>query len=132
MTLLLLLQPARGARHAGILLFPHIFHATTAEKMMMGKKLFMFFFVASLCSVASGKIHQLVIENDDRKLFSIETFGFVSGGHVFMTVKNFEITPKPASKFGFVFLKVGRCFYFSYESQLTHAGRLTTKQTRIT
>ena len=38
-----------------------------------------------------GLIHQLHIRHDDRNIFKIETFGFVTGGVMNITVNNFAV-----------------------------------------
>lgn len=44
-----------------------------------------------LLRISDGLIHKLIIRNDDRDLFKIETFGFVAGGVINITVNDFSV-----------------------------------------
>eukprot|EP01041_Mallomonas_annulata_P005494 gene5494-11063_t len=45
-----------------------------------------------LLNAAHGLVHELMIRNDPRDIFMIQTFGFVSGGIVNITVNDFSLT----------------------------------------
>eukprot|EP00607_Mallomonas_marina_P009512 CAMPEP_0182419110 /NCGR_PEP_ID=MMETSP1167-20130531/3509_1 /TAXON_ID=2988 /ORGANISM="Mallomonas Sp, Strain CCMP3275" /LENGTH=483 /DNA_ID=CAMNT_0024593745 /DNA_START=99 /DNA_END=1550 /DNA_ORIENTATION=+ len=46
-----------------------------------------FFYIGSVASL----VHNLVIRNDPRNLFKIETFGFIPGGKINITVEDFSL-----------------------------------------
>ena len=58
---------------------------------------------------SDGLVHELDIRQDNRPLFDIETFGFVAGGHIDVSVRNFKINrralDKSPSKVGFILRK---------------------------
>jgi G protein-coupled receptor 107 len=76
-------------------------------------KLFLFAqLLASFFVLASSLIHRLVISNDDRDIFKIETFGFIAGGMMNMTLSDFTmISPRrdkdgdTAPRIGFIMRK---------------------------
>lgn len=47
--------------------------------------------VVLLNCLANGLVHHLVIHNDDRNVFKIETFGFISGGSISITLTDFSM-----------------------------------------
>ena len=47
--------------------------------------------LCSLLALAQSLVHRLVIANDDRSIFKIETFGFVGGGMMNITLSDFSI-----------------------------------------
>jgi hypothetical protein len=49
--------------------------------------------LALLAATASGKIHHLIIKNDPRYAFSIESFGFLQGGSVSIRVHDVAASP---------------------------------------
>jgi len=64
------------------------------------------FFLATI-AICNGLVHHLNIKNDRRTWFYIENFGFLSGGHLEMTIKNFKIggemyTEEFGGKVGFI------------------------------
>lgn len=59
--------------------------------------------VAALLVSTSAKIHHLRVKNDPRFAFSIESYGFLSGGTVSIHVKDVSATPSDAPhKMGFM------------------------------
>ena len=54
--------------------------------------------VVLLLSRASSLVHHLVIKNDDRALFKIETFGFLGGGTMNLTLSQFSLSKKSGEK----------------------------------
>ena len=55
-----------------------------------------------------GLVHRLAIKADDRDIFKIETFGFVGGGTINITVTDFAILDKKSDeelKIGFIMRK---------------------------
>lgn len=70
----------------------------------------------SLCFLVISRslVHRLVISNDDRNIFKIETFGFVGGGMMNISLSDFSIashsklekaTPAEANRIGFIMRK---------------------------
>ena len=52
-----------------------------------------------LLSPLDALVHRLKINNDDRNIFKIETFGFVGGGMMNFTLSDFSIhSPSPSPK----------------------------------
>lgn len=50
-----------------------------------------------LLGVVDALVHHLTIHNDDRNVFKIETFGFVTGGKIYISVSDFGLhAPKAA------------------------------------
>lgn len=59
--------------------------------------------LAAVAAVASGRIHHLRIENDPRFAFSIESFGFESGGEMEIAIHDVKAEPAGVDhKLGFV------------------------------
>jgi hypothetical protein len=52
-------------------------------------------FVCILISSSNALLHHLKINGDDRDVFKIETFGFVEGGIMNMTVTDFTMSKPP-------------------------------------
>jgi hypothetical protein len=50
-----------------------------------------FFLFAVFSTMVSGLVHHLSIHNDDRTVFKIETFGFVSGGEMKVKITDFSM-----------------------------------------
>jgi hypothetical protein len=61
---------------------------------------------ACLLGPAAARIHALTIQNDPRRVFSIEPFGFLQGGQLEMTVSGLSSTPAGPHRMGFVCLPV--------------------------
>lgn len=82
--------------------------------------------VSALLAAASARVHHLVIENDPRYVFSIESFGFLDTGKVDLTVSNIKVEPAGANHtLGFVIYPSGNSEQdiYSYINWLTDNKR---------
>jgi hypothetical protein len=61
--------------------------------------IFLLFLILNIV-VVHTLVHHLKISNDDRDIFKIETFGFVEGGIMNMTISDFAITKPTKSEKG--------------------------------
>ena len=70
-----------------------------------------------------GLVHELRIKGDNRPLFDIETFGFIAGGHIDVSVQDFRINKraldKSPSKVGFILRKANS--EYEAKEELDHA-----------
>ena len=76
-----------------------------------------------------GLIHELEIKQDNRHLFDIETFGFVAGGRMDVSVRDFKINrralDKSPSKVGFILRKA--VSEYAAKEDLDHAMEVTNE-----
>ena len=82
----------------------------------------LFSFLSKL-QYTDGLVHELEIKQDNRALFDIETFGFVAGGHIDVSVRNFKVNrralDKSPTKVGFILRKAAS--EYAAKEDLDHA-----------